>query len=161
MDGCCWLLCNLCGEYRAAKTCEDLKGGAPLGLVYSTQRTAMLERIPFYKVQYITACVNLHFPMLSIWTTDGNSVVILWVSSAIQRPVAKFKNIFFFRTVVDDLIREFPLPPLIQNRASYFRQYLFRVSTEHISLLLSIMLNWSIEGNLILHITQNFVITCH
>ena len=37
----CWLLCTSFGEYKAARTCEDFKRGAPPGFFYSTQRTAV------------------------------------------------------------------------------------------------------------------------
>jgi hypothetical protein len=88
------LLCTSCGENKAVRTCGGLKRGARAGFFYSTQRTAMSQRISFYKVHYITAHVNLHFPMLCIWSVDGNSMVHLWPSTAINGPVAKF-NIFF------------------------------------------------------------------
>jgi hypothetical protein len=37
----CWLLCITFGEYKAARTCEDLKRGEPPGIFYSTHRTAV------------------------------------------------------------------------------------------------------------------------
>jgi hypothetical protein len=43
---------------------------------------------------YITARVNVRFPMLCIWSVDGNCVVNSWHPSAINGPVAKFNNFF-------------------------------------------------------------------
>ena len=111
-----WLLCTFYGEYKAAWTREDLKRGATAGFFYSTQRTAMSERIYFYEVQYITARVNLQFPMLCIgpltekmWSIYGT--LVLWLDQ-LQSSII----IFFFERL----------------SISYTPEFFSEFSTEHV-----------------------------
>jgi hypothetical protein len=55
-------------------------------------------------MEYITARVNLNFPLLCIRSMDGNSAVLSRHTSAMNGPVAKLNKIFFFRKIVYELV---------------------------------------------------------
>jgi hypothetical protein len=47
----CWLLCTSYGEYKTARTYEDLQGGAPPGFFFILLREQLCQqRIEFYKI---------------------------------------------------------------------------------------------------------------
>ena len=47
----CWLLCTSYGEYKAARTCEDLKRGAPQEFLFNPHIEHLYQqRIQFYKI---------------------------------------------------------------------------------------------------------------
>jgi hypothetical protein len=101
-----------------------------------------------YKILYIAARVNLHFPLLCIWPIDGNSIAQSWHSSAMNRPGAKFKKYLF-----SNCCRCAKCGLQIENRIRYLKQYLFCFCKQQIYLFLSITLNWSIEVNITVCLT--------
>jgi len=73
-------------------------------------------------------CVNLHFRTLCIWTIDGNIVAKINILFPNRCLWVTFTNIGF----------------LIEKAANDLKQYSFYVCTQHIPLLLSIILKWFI-----------------
>jgi hypothetical protein len=116
---------------------------------YSTQRAAMSAKNTVLQniIRYCT--INLHFPMLCIWSIDGNSAVHWRHPISMDGPVAQLNKMCFFEQLSLSTVAKFAF--VIQNATRYFKQYLFCVSTQHIPSFLLIMLNWSIEGNLYPH----------
>lgn len=88
--------------------------------------------------------------MLCVWSVDDKGVVHSWHNSAMNGPVAKI-IIIFFSSNSCWWVRCTKFGCLVENRARYLEQYLFRFCAQRISLFLSIMLNWSIEGNFTIH----------
>ena len=141
----CWLLCTTYGECKAPRTCEDNVGHSQ-DFFYSTHRRAMsannivLQNI----IHYCTCKPTFSYVMHTVhgWKQCGPFMALQsyeWTS-------CKFNKTFFFEQLSRRYIREFGF--LIENTARYLEQYLFCVSMQYIHLFLSIMLNWSFEGNL-------------
>ena len=82
--------------------------------------------------------------MLCIWSVDGNCGPFM-VPYCYEWTVAKFNKNFFPNSCRGVSFAKYDF--LIENTARYLKQYLFCVSMQHIPLLLSIILSWSIEGN--------------
>jgi hypothetical protein len=143
------LLCTSYGEYKAARTCADLKRGALTGFFIPLRKQLFQQKMHFYKIKYINARVNLHFSTLRLWYIDGNIGVSSWHPGAMNGPVAKDNKTFFLTDI--DWVFSKNLVFLKKNRARHLKQYLFFVSTQHFPLFVSIMLHWSIEDNLTLY----------
>jgi len=141
----CCLLCTCHGEYNAARTCAEIQSGSPPRLFCSTHRTAVSTKNIVSQNTIRNCTVKLHFYVLYIWSIDGNCVVDSGHPSAINGPAVKFNH--FFRTAVNELVTYGKFGFLIEKIARHLKQYLFCVSTQHVPLFLSIILNWSVEGN--------------
>jgi hypothetical protein len=79
--------------------------------------------------------VNLHFPMLCIWSIGGNSVVRSWQPGAVNGPHAKLNKIFFLSNSCRS-VTFVKFGFLIENTARCLKQCLLCVR-----LFLSVMLN--------------------
>ena len=79
-------------------------------ICYCIPRTAMSAKNIFLQNVIHTVRVNLHFPVLCIWSIDGNSVVHSWHSSAMNAPDAKFNKIFFFEQLSMSYVCEIWFP---------------------------------------------------
>ena len=79
------------------KTCEDLKGGAPLGFcfVFNSESGYVRKEYNFNKM-CTTTCLNVYFSILCLRPIDRNSVVHSWDPSAVNGPDARMNKIFYF-----------------------------------------------------------------
>jgi hypothetical protein len=83
---------------------------------YSTQRTAIsAKNIALQNILHYPR-VHLHFPMLCIWSFDGNSVVHSWHPSPVNGPVATFNDIHFFEKLLMNHICEIWFPNREQKK---------------------------------------------
>jgi len=138
----CCLLCSSYGENRAARTCADFKGGARPG---------------FYLLYSEDSCVSKQYSSTKYNTLLHCKPTLSYIMLMVQRrkecarngPVAKYNTIFFSNNCQRVTFAKFSF--LIRNTARYLKQYLFRVSTQHILVFLSITLNWSTQGYLTLY----------
>ena len=80
--------------------------------------------------------------MATVWRIHGT--LVLWMHQ-----MQSWIKYFFSNSCPGVTFAKFGF--LIENTARYLEQYLFCVSTQHSPLYLSIMLNWSIEGNLTIY----------
>ena len=112
---------------------------------YSTQRTAMSNKKAVLQ-NIIRSCkCKPTFSYVMHVVHDSHSVIHSWQLNATSGTVAKFNIIYFFEQLSISHIREICFLKREQNKVF---QAIFFVSTKHIRLFLSVLLNWSIEVNL-------------
>jgi len=84
--------------------------------------------------------------MLCVRSFDGKNVIRSWHPRAMNAPITKLNNIFFFEQLSMRSIREVRLTSGEQSEV-FKTMFVFFLCTIHF-LILSIILNWSIESNL-------------
>ena len=136
----CRLLRNSCEEYEMARPCEDVKLGAQTGFFFIQLKEQLRQQ---------RTHVNLQFPTLCIWPKAENSVVHSWTPVLWMDQLQSL--IFFFSSNSCWWVRFTKFGCLVENRARYLKQYVFRFYAQHVLSFLSIILNWSIGGNFTLH----------
>ena len=135
--------------------------GTARTFLFHSENSYVRKNIVLLIIIYYFTC-SLHFLILCVWSINGNSADNLWLPSTTSWLVARVNKIIFFFSKSCRWVTFAKVGFIILNTASYFKQCLFCVSAQHIPLFLSMMLNWSIEGNITPYVYfKVFVITCH